>query len=98
MPGDAYPKFRAAAVQVAPVFRDRDATIDKLETLVQKAVNVGADVTVFGESFIPAFPVWNLTYAPLETNTDFSADCSRTPFKILVRTPGGWARSPSATA
>jgi hypothetical protein len=37
MPGDVYPKFRAAAVQAAPVFLDRDATIDKLDTLVQKA-------------------------------------------------------------
>ena len=25
MPGDVYPKFRAAAVQAAPVFLDRDA-------------------------------------------------------------------------
>ena len=39
MPGDVYPKFRAAAVQAAPVFLDRDATIDKLDTLVQKAVD-----------------------------------------------------------
>jgi hypothetical protein len=37
MPGDVYPKFRAAAVQAAPVFLDCDATIDKLDTLVQKA-------------------------------------------------------------
>jgi len=27
MPGDLYPKFRAAAVQSSPVFLDRDATI-----------------------------------------------------------------------
>ena len=58
MPGDVYPKFRAAAVQAAPVFLDRDATIDKMDALVQKAVNEGADLIVFGESFIPAFPVW----------------------------------------
>jgi len=37
MPGDTYPKFRAVAVQAAPVFLDRDATIDKLETLVTRA-------------------------------------------------------------
>ena len=43
MPGDTYPKFRAAAVQAAPVFLDRDATIDKLDTLVQKAVDAGAE-------------------------------------------------------
>jgi hypothetical protein len=27
MPGDVYPKFRAAAVLASPVFLDRDATI-----------------------------------------------------------------------
>ena len=71
MPGDVYPKFRAAAVQAAPVFLDRDGTIDKMDALVQKAVNAGADLIVFGESFIPAFPVWNLIYAPMDQHRFF---------------------------
>ena len=37
MPGDTYPKFRAAGVQAAPVFLDRDATVDKPDVLIQKA-------------------------------------------------------------
>jgi predicted amidohydrolase len=53
MPGDTYPKFRSSSC----FFLDRDATIDRLEMLVQKAVDAGADLIVFGESFIPAFPV-----------------------------------------
>ena len=48
MPGDIYPKFRAAAVQAAPVFLDRDATIDKLDTLVQKAVDAVIGVSRTG--------------------------------------------------
>jgi len=83
MPGDVYPKFRAAAVQAAPVFLDRDATIDKLETLVQKAVNAGAELIAFGESFIPAFPVWNLIYAPLDQHAFF-----RRLFDNAVQVPG----------
>ncbi len=71
MPGDVYPKFRAAAVQAAPVFLDRDATIDKLETLVEKAAAAGAELIVFGESFIPAFSVWNLIYAPMDQHGFF---------------------------
>jgi len=66
MPGDVYPKFRAGAVQAVPRFLDRDATIDKLDVLVQKAVVAGADLVVFGESFVPAFPMWNLIYAPMD--------------------------------
>jgi nitrilase len=66
MPGDHYPKFRAAAVQTSPVFLDRDATIDKVEKFVKKAAQNGADIVVFSESFIPAFPAWNMLYAPID--------------------------------
>ena len=45
MPGDSYPKFSAAAVQAAPVILDRDASIDKLDTLVQKALDAGAELS-----------------------------------------------------
>jgi nitrilase/aliphatic nitrilase len=93
MPGDTYPKFRAAAVQAAPVFLDRDATIDKLDTLVQKAVDAGADLIVFGESFIPAFPVWNLIYAPIDQH----GYCRRM-FDNAVLVPGPHTRRLSEIA
>src|SRR5919202_2007241 len=66
MPADTYPKFRAAAVQAASVFLDRDATIEKTEQLVEQAATRGADLVVFPESFIPTFPVWNLVDAPID--------------------------------
>ncbi|NEU30654.1 carbon-nitrogen hydrolase family protein [bacterium LRH843] len=66
MTKDLYPKFRAAAVQASPVFLDRDATIEKVEHLVKKAVQGGADLVVFSESFIPAFPVWNNVHRPID--------------------------------
>ena len=53
MAGDIYPRFRATAVQAAPVFLDREATISRLADWVAKARDVGADLVVFGESFIP---------------------------------------------
>ena len=93
MPGDTYPKFRAAAVQAAPVFLDRDATIDKLDTLVQKAVDAGADLIVLGESFIPAFPVWNLIYAPMDQHGFF-----RRMFENAVQVPGPHTRRLSEIA
>ena len=55
MSGDKYPKFRAAAVQAAPVFLNREATIDKVETLLTEATANGAKLVVFPESFIPCF-------------------------------------------
>jgi nitrilase len=93
MPGDVYPKFRAAAVQAAPVFLDRDATIDKLEALVQKAVDVGAELVVLGESFVPAFPVWNLIYAPMDQHGFF-----RRLFDNAVQVPGPHTRRMSEIA
>jgi nitrilase len=93
MPGDTYPKFRAAAVQAAPVFLDRDATIDKLDTLVQKAVEAGAELVVLGESFIPAFPVWNLIYAPMDQHGFF-----RRLFDNAVQVPGPHTRRLSEIA
>ncbi len=93
MPGDVYPRFRAAAVQAAPVFLDRDATIDKVDMLVQKAVDAGAELVVLGESFVPAFPVWNLIYAPMDQHGFF-----RRLFDNAVQVPGPHTRRLSEIA
>jgi nitrilase len=66
MPGDKYPRVKVAAAQAAPVFLDRDATIEKIGELVPKAKALGAELVVFSESFIPAFPVWTILHAPID--------------------------------
>lgn len=71
--GDTFPTFRAAAVQAAPVFLDRDATLDKLEGLVAEAAKGGAKLVVLSESFVPAFPIWNLVLAPMDQHKFFRA-------------------------
>lgn len=68
MPGDTYPKFKAAAVQAAPVFLNRDATIEKIEEIVKEAKAKGADLIVFPESFIPTFPLWCIFTAPIDSH------------------------------
>lgn len=64
--GDTYPKFRAAAVQTAPVFLNRDATIEKIAAKVHEAAQNGAKLVVFPESFIPTFPYWCLFLPPID--------------------------------
>ena len=57
--GDTYPKFKAAAIQAAPVFLNREATMEKACRLIQEAAEHGANLIVFPESFIPGYPIWH---------------------------------------
>jgi len=44
-----HPKFKAAAVQAAPVFLDLDKTIDKSIALIEDAARNGAEMIAFPE-------------------------------------------------
>jgi nitrilase len=51
---------KVACIQAEPVVLDREATIDKLEALAAEAAGAGAQLLVFPEAFVPAYPssVW----------------------------------------
>jgi len=56
----SHPKFRAAAIQAAPVFLDLDASIDKAIRLIAEAAGNGAKLIAFPETFLPGYPffIW----------------------------------------
>ncbi len=49
---------KVAAVQMAPVFMDREATVDKICGLIHEAGVAGAKLIAFPETIIPGYPYW----------------------------------------
>lgn len=55
---EATQRVTAAAVQAAPVFLNRDATIEKVGRLTKEAAANGAGLVAFPETFVPTYPDW----------------------------------------
>ncbi|SFE47105.1 carbon-nitrogen hydrolase family protein [Paracidovorax wautersii] len=60
------PRFKAAAVQAAPVFLDTDATVDKVCRLIAEAAGNGAQLVAFPEVFVAGYPYWSWIANPIE--------------------------------
>lgn len=67
----AYPRFKACAAHVAPVFLDAPATVQKACSIIAEASRSGAQLVAFPESYIPAFPVWAAVQAPIHNHELF---------------------------
>lgn len=63
--------IRVAACHVSSVFLSAKGTTEKAISLIQQAAMNKANLVVFPETFIPAFPVWSSIRAPTENHSLF---------------------------
>lgn len=78
-------KARLAAVQAAPVWLDRAATVAKACALIKEAGAAGADLVGFPENFIPGHPSW---YYFHPAHSDKSMALAIKLFQESVEIPG----------
>lgn len=51
-------KIKVALAQISPVWLDKKATLEKVMSTLQEAVNEKAELVVFGEGLLPGYPFW----------------------------------------
>lgn len=92
---DSYPTIRAAAVQAASVFLDREASTEKACALIREAGRNGARLVAFPEGFVPAHPVWfHFHSATGRISTRLSVEL----FKNALEVPGPHVQALQAAA
>ena len=47
-----------AAAQIAPVWLDREATVERVVEAIDQAAVAGAELVAFGECLVPGYPFW----------------------------------------
>lgn len=57
---------------MSPVFLQVDATVDKACAVIREAAQHGAELVVFPEAYVPAFPIWASLQAPIHNHDLFS--------------------------
>lgn len=50
--------LKVALAQIAPVWLDKEKTIEKIENSIVEAGKNGAELVVFGEALLPGYPFW----------------------------------------
>jgi amidase/nitrilase len=74
-------KVKVAAAQVAPVFMDKEATINKTCKVIDEVSRAGAKLVVFSETFIPGYPYWR-GLQPISKWSDLMVEYQKNSIKI----------------
>jgi nitrilase len=74
-------KMKVAAAQVAPVFMDKEATVDKACRTIAEAGRAGAKLVVFSETFVPGYPYWR-GLQPISRWSDLMVEYQKNSLRI----------------
>lgn len=56
--------LKVALAQIAPVWLDKQGTLEKVKQSIEEAANSGAELIIFGEGLVPGYPWWlSITHA-----------------------------------
>ena len=66
-----YPRFKAAAAHIAPVYYNTQKTIDKACDAIAEAARSGIRLVAFPEVYIPGYPVWAGVIPAIRTHLYF---------------------------
>lgn len=62
--------LNVALAQIAPVWLNKNATIEKIEAKIIEAAQQGSELIVFGEALLPGYPFWLALTGGAEWNTE----------------------------
>lgn len=51
-------KLKVALAQISPVWLNKQATLEKVESYITKAGSEGCELVIFGEGLLPGYPFW----------------------------------------
>lgn len=51
-------ELKVALAQISPVWLNKQATLEKVESTISNAASEGANLIVFGEGLVPGYPFW----------------------------------------
>lgn len=77
------------AVQMAPAFLDRAATLDKVERYIDEAGARGCGLVAFGETLVPGYPFWLGRTDGAQFNSELQRDIHSLYLKEAVQIEAG---------
>lgn len=64
--------LKIAMAQIAPIWLNKHATLDKIKNAVEEAASKKCELIVFGEALLPGYPFWLALTGGAEWNTDLN--------------------------